>query len=440
MTLLFLFVLLLNACTLVNQELPNESPTLESSTISTNQIRRGGSVRLEILAADEDDDPLFFTWLSIRLSSAVADTAGNGTFLTPDASSTTWVAPNQIEGESEDFLITVTVRDRVCAIIEDHEERSNCEQESFELVESFNVEVVQRPPVLQAPADTAVSFREPFIALDAQVSDLDGDPLEITWSQLEGPELILQPQRTTEGSQLQFVPLFTGDFRFQVSASDGSDTVSADFIVSLFPDPMTPAGGMVSLALSSGEDYEIDVYEYPNQKGEFPLLVASWFEAFRLCAAQGKRLCSRAEWTYACQDGEERRYASTDDPQSFAGQPFGRRFCNSSGSEVADENPDPASHTAASGSFPNCAGENGVYDLTGNLREWVAYISAPEVWVGGFNISGVQDIPAADCGVFVTLVPLPVGFAVTAPDSEMGLEAQYDGYKPEEGMGFRCCR
>ncbi len=86
--------------------------------------------------------------------------------------------------------------------------------------------------------------------------------------------------------------------------TDGADTVRSEILLQVTV-PELQETGMAALELP-GEDaavipYEIDLYEYPNRKGEPPLLTKSWFEAARLCADQGKRLCSSAEWEHACQ-------------------------------------------------------------------------------------------------------------------------------------------
>ena len=92
-------------------------------------------------------------------------------------------------------------------------------------------------------------------------------------------------------------------------------------------------------------DFEMDRYEFPNERAATPRLVASFFEAARLCAAQGKRLCSADEWRSACQGQALGLFSSTDDPSAWGSSPFGRRFCNTPGSELA------ASGVAPSGSF-----------------------------------------------------------------------------------------
>ena len=48
----------------------------------------------------------------------------------------------------------------------------------------------------------------------------------------------------------------------------------------------------------------IDRFEFPNRFGAYPLIDVSWWESAALCAGEGKRLCTEAEWTFAC-EGEE---------------------------------------------------------------------------------------------------------------------------------------
>jgi hypothetical protein len=45
----------------------------------------------------------------------------------------------------------------------------------------------------------------------------------------------------------------------------------------------------------------VDRYEYPNQVGELPRVLTSWREARVLCEREGKRLCTEAEFNFACE-------------------------------------------------------------------------------------------------------------------------------------------
>src|SRR6185436_12895983 len=49
----------------------------------------------------------------------------------------------------------------------------------------------------------------------------------------------------------------------------------------------------------------IDRYEYPNARGEKPVVMKTWHEARIACESAGKRLGGDSEWTLAC-EGRER--------------------------------------------------------------------------------------------------------------------------------------
>ena len=48
----------------------------------------------------------------------------------------------------------------------------------------------------------------------------------------------------------------------------------------------------------------IDRFEYPNRKGEYPVIYVNWYESNQFCKEQGKRLCTEEECTFAC-EGQE---------------------------------------------------------------------------------------------------------------------------------------
>ena len=108
--------------------------------------------------------------------------------------------------------------------------------------------------------------------------------------------------------------------------------------------------------------YCIDVHEYPNRVGALPRADVTWAEAAALCAAEGKRLCTSAEWERACRGPEGRRYSYGDarDPAR----------CNTpiegSGPGIS---PPPVRPI---GAFPYCVTTEGVRDLDGSLSEWVS--------------------------------------------------------------------
>lgn len=101
------------------------------------------------------------------------------------------------------------------------------------------------------------------------------------------------------------------------------------------------------------EDFLIDKWEFPNEKGALPKAGVGVREAREGCRAVGKRLCSFKEWQKACHaDRPRNRY------------PYGRIYaperCNTEGGGVKPV-----------GERKECRGELEVYDLVGNVGEWV---------------------------------------------------------------------
>lgn len=119
------------------------------------------------------------------------------------------------------------------------------------------------------------------------------------------------------------------------------------------------------------ETFCVDRYEFPGAKGEVPLARVTWEEAAARCEAAGKRLCTGDEWERACRGTDERLHPYGNDLDPSA--------CNTpiDGSGPPAGEPPPV---APSGAFPGCVSPDGVFDLDGNLSEWVAdpWTGAPE--------------------------------------------------------------
>ena len=418
---LWLLAALLAGCSLFNQELPNDPPQLEVSTADTLRVARGGRVSFEVSASDEDDDPLGYSWSAL----------GAGSFSDSVAKITAWRAPDLIDGDSEFFLITATITDH--------------QPDTEDILENFIVEVVQRLPVLAVSADTVISFREPALVWDASATDADGDNLEFIWEFLEGDRTSLQIQELEAGlSQATLVSLGPTQLKLLLSVTDGSDTVRQQ-INATVQAPVLPDGGTVTLerqvADGSMVSYEMDIYEYPNQRGALPQITANWFEAHALCEARQMRLCSSFEWINACEGPEGRIYSSTDDPEDFP-EEFGLRFCNTEKSDLLVGVDVEFSTVGPSGSFPNCTSSDvGAYDLTGNAFEWTMDFDPFSGRVGGFSQSGA--LVNSECEQLLLMAPLPFADELdlsdqAVVDSLLGLTT-HTGYG-QDYLGFRCCR
>lgn len=135
----------------------------------------------------------------------------------------------------------------------------------------------------------------------------------------------------------------------------------------------------------------IDRYEYPNRRGEFPLLFVNWIEANELCEADGKRLCTETEWTFAC-EGEEATpypYGYVRDPDACVVDKtwipyYPKAFATLDGTM---HELDRLWKGIASGTQPRCKSVFGVYDMVGNVDEWTRSSSPkgrPSVLKGGY--------------------------------------------------------
>ena len=135
----------------------------------------------------------------------------------------------------------------------------------------------------------------------------------------------------------------------------------------------------------------IDRYEYPNQRGSIPEKNFSYDKAQELCKKQGKRLCTVEEWQWSCSGLEGYTY------------PYGYRL------EKTHCNREGAQRVEASGARLRCVGKFGVYDMVGNIFEWVTDSKGKPMLMGG---------PYSKCQ---TVSPGLSGAA-----------------KPQ--IGFRCCK
>ncbi len=120
----------------------------------------------------------------------------------------------------------------------------------------------------------------------------------------------------------------------------------------------------------------IDRFEYPSRKGQNPMVVVTWTEAKALCENDGKRLCSEAEWTFACEGEEASPYPNGYERDETAcvmdrvWRPFSQAAMNPRDGEVAKLEMDRLWQGEPSGSRAKCRSAFGVYDLTGNVDEW----------------------------------------------------------------------
>ncbi len=155
------------------------------------------------------------------------------------------------------------------------------------------------------------------------------------------------------------------------------------------------------------EDFEgLDGAKALSRKGVIPWMVDDTATAEAACQAAGKRLCTPAEWEFACRgpDGTEYPYGDSYVAETCNGiDAFGKgKF-----------------RLAPTGSFPECTNEVGAFDLSGNLWEHVAGGDGRSVRGGAFNC--IDSAALHRCGYIPgNWVPSALGFrccaAPTYPD------------------------
>lgn len=137
----------------------------------------------------------------------------------------------------------------------------------------------------------------------------------------------------------------------------------------------------------------IDRFEYPNRKDSYPIIVVSFHEAGAICSAEGKRLCTEDEWTFACEGEEATPYPNgyVRDPAACRNDrpwiPFQASAFRSRSGDGARRELDRLWQGLASGARPLCKSSFGAYDMTGNVDEWTRSSipgERPSVLKGGY--------------------------------------------------------
>ena len=182
----------------------------------------------------------------------------------------------------------------------------------------------------------------------------------------------------------------------------------------------------------------IDRYEAPNQKGVKPLLMQSAADAESHCAEQGKRLCTEDEWLRACRGPQGQQYPY--------GNSYDEHACNHDKSYRAPRwttlgrwpqasaiaEAERLDQSEPSGARESCQSAEGVFDLTGNVAEWVRKTQAhPEACLkpGDEDHSHVvQGCSWVKC------------FRPPHKPACDYVNCAHDGEFRSYEMGFRCCQ
>lgn len=160
-----------------------------------------------------------------------------------------------------------------------------------------------------------------------------------------------------------------------------------------------------------------------SEPNVYPQGYISAVQAERACIASGKRLCRVSEWQQACRGPENKKYGyaehrepgrCNDKGRNPVVKLFGFRYDASTMNQPQlNQMQGTLSKT---GEHTGCSNGYGVYDMVGNLHEWVADPNG--TFYGGYY----QDVSSVGHGD-------GCGYQTTAH------EARYHDYS----TGFRCC-
>jgi hypothetical protein len=132
-----------------------------------------------------------------------------------------------------------------------------------------------------------------------------------------------------------------------------------------------------------GHEHQVRAVSRP---GVIPQAYISGKQAASACSASGKRLCAADEWEHACRGpsnfqfpyGDQRRAGACNDdvrlthPVAEVGRilgiPRGRLWHEGMNESIINQLPNTLLPT---GERAECTNEYGVYDMVGNLHEWV---------------------------------------------------------------------
>jgi sulfatase modifying factor 1 len=141
----------------------------------------------------------------------------------------------------------------------------------------------------------------------------------------------------------------------------------------------------------------IDKYAYPNKKGARPEVMNQFYQMQVKCAAQGKRMCTETEWTFACEGPEMKPFPHgyVRDPDKCNGD---HKWDNPKMTRVGKRDATELARLwrgVPSGSQPECVSDFGVADLPANNDEFVSGDSRKakynSVNTGGPWYSGVRN-------------------------------------------------
>jgi formylglycine-generating enzyme required for sulfatase activity len=187
-----------------------------------------------------------------------------------------------------------------------------------------------------------------------------------------------------------------------------------------------------------------------SKPGVFPQAYVNRPEAASACANAGKRLCTVGEWYRACIGprgwpfpygvSEQPAVCNTRKPHllslRFGIDPQAWKYDEHFNAPELDQEP---GFLAKAGEYTGCASPEGVYDLVGNLHEWVSDAVGPTLSERLPLLPGIHRKLYRNWGHGIFMG----GFFSTGSEHGRGCAFVTIGHEPryhDYSTGFRCCR
>ncbi len=239
----------------------------------------------------------------------------------------------------------------------------------------FYLTNLERPEQAQGPAATA-TLQSAVIAALTQLAPTPSPTPEPTAPPTPTPV----PFITETGSRMIYVP--GGTFDIGDDSSEQNDEKPARMITldSFYIDETEVTNGAYAQCVDAGAcprpdragaTYYQTYFGDPNFD-DYPVINVSWYDADAFCTWRGARLPSEAEWEYAASfDPLERVKFKYPWGDTFDGNRL--NFCdvNCQRDDRGFEWDDGFRDTAPVAGYPDGRSPKGVYDMLGNVMEWV---------------------------------------------------------------------
>jgi len=220
--------------------------------------------------------------------------------------------------------------------------------------------VFTQPPVTEAPVATEASTEAPTRA-PTQAPTANQD--EIT---------------DPKGVTMRLVP--AGEFTMGSETYDDEKPIHQVYLDAYYMDKYEMTNALYETCVSAGvcdppqqtSSYTHTSYYGDSQYADYPVIYVDWNQATTYCEWRGARLPTEAEWEKAARgtDGRVYPWGNEWDVRSTRRLNFSDKNDPTGASDtVAD---DGYADTAPVGSYPNGISPYGLYDMAGNVWEWVA--------------------------------------------------------------------